>query len=169
MRNKSCACLVLAAATAMPAFGVRADEIEEQAPTTYAWIGTIKLVSSSRGCAGKDVITAFKDKPPLGSFRPKINSGEDKSALSFFFDRAGGIFQTTSSSSQMNGRGNYTGVFIRAKVDYDTMKGAYDFTLNPSSVLSSTPTVVLKGTVSNFWGTPGCTIEIQSTMKKKPL
>jgi hypothetical protein len=125
-----------------------ASAASAQTSEAARWTGEVKLLNASAGCDGFDVIDNF---PALGTFRPKINQGEANSALSLDFGRGSAIFQTTSSSSQMHGKGKYEGVVITGSVTYRSRKGSYDFDISPASIVAKTKKVSIKGTITEFW------------------
>jgi hypothetical protein len=127
------------------------------------WSTNAKLLSAT-GC--DDVRGAIDSFPALSTYRPKIGGGQEDSALSFSFCRGATIVQTTSSSSQLHGKGKYKGATITGNVTYREGKGSYDFEITPASVTESTQSVKIKGTITNFVGRSGCTIEISGTYKK---
>lgn len=126
------------------------------------WATDAKLLSSD-GCQGVGAIDNF---PATSTYRPKIDSGEQNSALSFTFNRGATIIQTTSSSSQLHGKGKYNGMTITGNVTFRNGKGSYNLDITPAAVLPDTKNVKIKGTISNFNGVSGCTIEFAGTYKK---
>ncbi len=149
------ACLAFAASVATASSGFAQSQADR-------WGANAELLSS-QGCQGVGAIDNF---PALSTYRPKINNGEQNSALSFSFGRGSTIIQTTSSSSQLHGKGKYKGVSITGSVTFRDTKGAYNFDITPASVVSNTKTVKITGTISNFVGVKGCTVEISGTYKK---
>lgn len=125
--------------------------------------GTDAKLLSNTGCNDVGAIDNF---PALSTYRPKIGGGEENSALSFTFGRGATIIQTTSSSSQLHGKGKYKGVTITGNVTYREGQGSYEFEIEPASVTANTKNVKIKGTITNFVGRSGCTVEISGTYKK---
>jgi hypothetical protein len=131
------------------------------ADTQAAWEGFVETTAASSGCSG--VSGATVGDVYLSIYRPKINSTDTNSFLSFIRLRAALDLQNTSETTakQMNGTGNYSGDGINNRALSFTYNSTYRFTVTPSPVTSTTNTIKITGTFDNFFNNAGCNLTIE--------
>jgi hypothetical protein len=125
-----------------------------------SWEG-FATVTASTGCSG--VAGATPGDTHVSIFRPKIASTDTPTFLSFVFLRAALTQENASESTvhQMNGSGNYTGFAIGSRAAFSQYSGTYKLTLTPPTITAATPSVIIDGTITNYFNATGCSVTFE--------
>jgi hypothetical protein len=126
-----------------------------------AWEGYATVTASTAACSGAGG-TAPGDTH-VSIFRPKIASNDTPTFLSFVFVR-GALTQENISEDtvhQMNGSGSYGGFAIGPRAGVVSYTGKYKLTLTPAIITAATPSVIIDGTITNFFNTTGCNVTFE--------
>ncbi len=131
------------------------------ADTQAAWEGFIMNTANTAACAG--LTGANVGDIYVSIYRPKINSTDTATFLSFIHLRAALALQNMSEATvpQMNGTGNYSGDAIDNKAKSFTYASTYNFAVTPHLVTLATGIVKITGTFNNFLGNVGCNVTIE--------
>jgi hypothetical protein len=128
----------------------------------YIWVGQMVFVEL-KDCGGG--ATAAVNIV----FRPKLEAGEDNSALSYqFLGAASGTVRKISDGLQLNGTGKYEGTFVTGFVQTRTSKGTFELDVRPEVVTPMTDFVRFTGTFTNFAGVDGCTAKVRGAAVRHP-
>jgi hypothetical protein len=128
----------------------------------FAWTGGMVIVTAS-GCGSRIVAG---DAPAL-SFRPKLQTTEANSALSYNFGHSAGIIKKTSTALQFKGASSYSGLFISGRAEDAANSGTYSLAVTPATVTSSTNFITLTGSITNFAGRDGCNVTIRGAASRR--
>jgi len=154
------------AAGAAAAFSVASTSTSASAlDATDTWRGSILVTNVSAACA----LPGFpvKGQTLVSVFRPKLASGQPNSALLISF--ANGAFLGTSASSTIPAptSGKYVGDLLGGVATYGHYTGGrYDFTITPATIVPTTPQVTIKGKITKFRNTSGCTLTFKGSFFK---
>jgi hypothetical protein len=135
--------------------------VSQAADTQEVWEGFVQNTAASSGCSGVSG-TGIGDLY-VSIYRPKINSTDTNTFLSFIRLRAALDLQNTSetTASQMNGTGNYSGDAIDNRAKSFTYNSTYRFTVTPFPITATTNTIKITGTFNNFYNNAGCNLTIE--------
>jgi hypothetical protein len=135
------------------------------APLT--WEGFATVTASTTQCSGVGGTTPGDTHVSI--FRPKIASTDLPTFLSFVFLRSALTQENTSESTvqQMNGSGNYTGFSIGSRAAFGQYTGTYNMTVTPAPVTALTPSVMIDGTMTNYFNTAGCNVTFEGTYAQR--
>jgi hypothetical protein len=129
------------------------------------WEGFVTVTASTSQCsgAGGGAGGTAPGDTYVSIFRPKIAVTDSPSYLSFVLLRAALTQQNTSESTvhQMNGSGNYTGFGIGSRAGFGQYTGTYNLAITPATITASTPSVMIDGTITNFFNTTGCNVTFE--------
>jgi hypothetical protein len=130
-----------------------------------AWEGYATVTASTSQCsgAGGGAGGTAPGDTYVSIFRPKIAVTDSASYLSFVLLRAALTQQNTSESTvhQMNGSGNYTGFGIGSRAGFGQYTGTYNLAITPATITASTSSVMIDGTITNFFNTTGCNVTFE--------
>ncbi len=128
----------------------------------YVWVGQMVFVEL-KDCGGGAM-------PSVSIvFRPKLEAGEDNSAMSYqFLGAASGTVRKISDSLQFSGSGKYQGTFVTGYVQSRSNKGTFDLDVRPEVVKPKTDFVRFTGTFTNFAGVDGCTAKVRGAAVRNP-
>jgi hypothetical protein len=163
----------LAAVAAMTATLGAASAQEVANNPLIVWHGAATLTNVPATAACTNVGFAIGDTA-LSVFRPRLNPEEPSSAISMSFGRSAMAFfrQTagSTSSDQMHGNSAYSSPWFsgRATSTQGGNTGNITLTLSPSSVLATTNVVTIVGSITNFAGKPGCTVQFKGSYYRRP-
>ena len=126
-----------------------------------AWEGFATVTASTAQCSG--VGGTAPGDTHVSIFRPKIATTDTPSFLSFIFVRGAFTQENTSETTvhQMNGSGNYTGFAIGPRAAFAQYTGTYNLTLTPAIITAATPSVIIDGTLTNFYNVTGCNVTFE--------
>jgi hypothetical protein len=126
-----------------------------------AWEGYATVTASTARCSGLAGTTPGDTQVSI--FRPKIASTDLPTFLSFVFLRAAVTQENMSESivHQMNGSGNYTGFAIGARAGFAQYTGTYNLTITPAPITAATPSLMINGTITNYFNTTGCNVTFE--------
>ena len=128
----------------------------------HVWVGQMVFVEMTNCGGGATSSVSIV-------FRPKLEAGEDNSAMSYqFLGAASGTVRKTSDSLQFNGAGKYQGSFVTGFVQTRSNKGTFDLDVRPAVVKPSTDTIRFTGTFTNFAGVDGCTVKVRGAAARHP-
>jgi hypothetical protein len=123
------------------------------------WQGIATTTASTTAqCQG--VYGSAVDDTEVSIFRPKILSTDTNTSLSFVFLRAAFSWENASESTvkQMHGTGNYDGFAVNSRAKFFDYTGQYSFTVSPATIIASTPSITITGTIKNYIDVPGCNV-----------
>ena len=125
-----------------------------------SWEG-FATVTASTGCSG--VAGTAPGDTHVSIFRPKSASTDTPTFLSFLFLRSAFTQENASESTvhQMNGSGNYTGAAIGSRAAFSQYTGTYNLTLTPATITAATPSVIIYGTITNYFDAAGCSVTFE--------
>lgn len=132
------------------------------------WQGSVTLLTETAACG---TIPDFAPGTLAYSiYRPQLDPAEPSSALSILLTRGTLIFTRTSGETQMHGAGNYSGIWIGARVTAKpAVTGTYNFVVAPTGIIIATAqSVLIKGTITNWAAIPGCTVTFGGAYSLRP-
>jgi hypothetical protein len=152
---------VMCATVALPAAAVPHTPL-------ITWQGSVTLLSKTVACG---VVPDFD----LGTlaysiYRPQLDVAEPSSALTILLTRGTLIFTRASGDTQMHGAGNYSGIWVSARVTTNAnVTGTYNFVVNPTGIITeSTSFVRITGTITNWAGRTDCTVTFRGAYALRP-
>jgi hypothetical protein len=106
----------------------------------------------------------------ISTFRPKLESDEPPSGISFIISQVGvSLFQTGGADEQMHGAGTYQGPRVTSRLfTPGVATGTFNFKIKPGSITADTEVITIKGTVDNFFGAPDCTMKFVGAYQQRP-
>lgn len=149
-----------------PAFGLLAALLATAPAAAFdppnVWVGQMVFVEM-KDCGGGATSSVSI------VFRPKLEAGEDNSAMSYqFLGAASGTVRKVSDSLQFDGTGKFQGSFVTGFVQTRTNKGTFDLDVKPAVVTPGTDTIRFTGAFTNFAGVDGCSVKVRGAAVRHP-
>lgn len=166
------ACAALFTLIAAPAQAGPAAESELAPPATsvpstgWPYDGMIEITNTAgTGCS------VAKGDIYFSVYRPKYDSTDTKSAgLTVNGKRNGFVMVDKSTGQKFSGSGNYdvSGISSRGYPYTQTNAGSYALTVKfDTNVHTTAKTVIISGTISNFWTDTGCTATVTGVYQRR--
>jgi len=156
--------IIGAAGLALAVIGSSAPAYAQANQPLVVWQGGASVTKITKAC--KDALIGLKVGDLMQSvYRPRLDPAEPNSTLSMLRVRLAVAFVNQSGNDQMMGQGNYTGPVIRgrARAVPGGAAGAYNFKVKPAVIDETVKFITIEGSVSNFAGFDGCTVNFLGT------
>lgn len=135
--------------------------------TPTAFRGDATIVSVAAGCPAGLGLTAGGIAG--STYRPRFNYGEPETAFSLILERSMLRISRLTGKGQMHGTGNYVGSWVDDRAtNLQTFTGAYDLTIVPSVITSTTQSVQIDGTLSNLANFATCSARVRGNFIRYP-
>jgi hypothetical protein len=132
------------------------------------WQGSVTLLSKTAACDAVAVPDFDPGTLATSIYRPQLDAAEPLSALTILLTRGTLIFVRTSGDTQMNGAGNYSGIWVSGRVTGARVIGTYNFLISPTVITATTPFASIIGTITNWAATTGCTVTFRGAYVLRP-
>jgi hypothetical protein len=130
----------------------------------FAWWGSMVILTTTGAACGGGIIPG--DGPAI-VFRPKLETAEVNSALTYTFGHSSGIIKKANGSLQFNGSGSYAGRFLSGRAEEVTNTGTFNLAVSPAIVTPSTDFVQFTGIITNFSGRLGCNVTVRGSASRR--
>jgi hypothetical protein len=131
------------------------------------WQGGVTITGLTDACGtGSEVGDLW-----YSVFRPRLDPAEPVTGLSMISKRSAATFYKQSGADdQMHGSGTYVGDWIGGRVTSGsgTNTGNYTLTITPAVIIETTVNVDIKGSITNFENTVGCTLKFRGSYTLRP-
>ena len=133
---------------------------------TQVWQGEAFVLSFTGACAPTNVATPGDYYRLI--YRPKLAATDAAEGLSFVGARATYLAISAAGSAMFQGSGTYRGTFISSRAATGTTTGASNLSISPLPILTSTSTVSISGTLTNFFAVTGCDVTFRAALTPRP-